>query len=57
MIKGAGIYLHVLPKHSAKKGDKLMTLYAPDDDRLKVVLDYLSETTFIMGDNQILGST
>lgn len=57
LIKGAGIYLHVLPKHPAKKGDKLMTLYAPDEDRLKVVLTYLSETTFIMGDNQILGST
>lgn len=56
LIKGAGIYLHVLPKGSAKKGDKLMTLYAPDDDRLKAALSYMSSTTFIMGNNQILGS-
>ncbi|MBR9681321.1 MAG: thymidine phosphorylase [Candidatus Altiarchaeota archaeon] len=56
-IKGAGIYLHVLPTRSVNKGGKIMTLYAPDDDRLEAVLEFLKEKTFVLDNKQILDTT
>ncbi len=55
-IKGAGIYLHVLPTKHAKKGEKIMTLYAPDDRRLDDALQYLSRKKAILDNSQVLDS-
>jgi len=55
-IKGAGIYLHVLPGGAVKKGQKLITVYAGDDTRLKTVQDYLERHSPVLACQRVLES-
>ena len=55
-IKGAGIYLHVLPHETAKKGDKMMTLYAPDQDRMDDAREFLKKHKMTVSNQQLIES-